>query len=156
VTHTHIHTHTHTQIDPKKVQLLPGGPQEKEIWLKRAKHIKKLNRAFDRLMRSKNLDEFDATRGAVGVVREEPTEDAPVGKLRISEQGSDPTPDAGPLSRPSPTKSDAVRKMEAVLKDSRKAVKKGGLNKYSGGVSGDSRTARCLLNFFARHTVHSY
>lgn len=122
-----------SQIDPKKVQLLPGGAAEKEVWLKRAKHIKKLNRAFDRLMRSKHLDEFDPTKGAVGVVREEPTDDAPVGKLRINEQ-SPPTSDAGPLNRPAPAKSDAVRKMEAVLKESRKAVKKGGLNKYSSGV----------------------
>lgn len=97
----------------------------------RAKHIKKLNRAFDRLMRSKEHTAGEAT-GSVESVR---------GQFNVSE--STPTPDAGPILRPvGGTKGAAVQRMETVLKESRKSVKKGGLNKYSSSVR-NQRMGRC-------------
>lgn len=117
------------KVDPKKVQLLVGDEAAKKVWLTRAKHIKKLNRAFDRLMRNKEQTAERAT-GAVEIVREEG--DGEVGKIKIQE--SHATPDPGPLNRPTPAKGEAVQRMESVLKESRKSVKKGGLNKYAGSV----------------------
>lgn len=121
-------------VDPKKVKLLPGNEERKKMWLTRAKHIKKLNRAFNRLMKSKEQARAQQAGPGLQVTRSGSGE---IGKLKINEHK--PTPDAGLKNRPILVKGTAVKKMEEVLKRSRKSVKKGGLNKYSGDVISEKR-----------------
>jgi len=118
-------------VDPKKIRLLPGDKERKKEWVRRAIYCRKLDRAFAKLV-ARKLQRKASSKGAPVQVWRRPGDQGGVGKLFVKEVAKDDGPaDKGPMNRPILKKGVSVLKMEAVLKKSRKSVKKGGINKYA-------------------------
>lgn len=130
-------------VDPRKIKLLSGDADRKLVWVKRANYCKKLDAAFVKLVRHR-LGQKQSAMGvgsSLQVWRKPAEREGEVGKLMVKE----PQPEAkddGLQNRPLLKKGVSVKKMEVVLKKSRKSVKQGGHNKYNSEVT--SRKERRL------------